>query len=344
MPYDFSYNPGVQDVSGQLFAQGLAQAGDAIAKGITDYREKQKQKAQADAAVNWLKRNGQAFGLDVDPTDDGELQAAVKAAGGGSQAIQMISALTTAKQSRDLQAAQVAAANAQAQDRMLRITQDQRNVDAARQAASPIAPDPTAGQPADPNAPPPAPRDPTGEEMIRRYLQAGGEPNAGTAHMLMAAAKPQAQPQLQTIVLQDENGKPVTFAWDGRSAPQRITTKDAKDVTQTMLIGGKQYTVGPGNKYFDEKGAPVEFGAEKPMTATDWIISGQKPEDYKKYRDAFASATAPAPAPAPSSAAPAGTGAAGAAPPVVKTKADRDALPPGTPYVGPDGKMYVKAK
>lgn len=61
---------------------------------------------------------------------------------------------------------------------------------------------------------------------------------------------------------------------------------------------------------------------------------------YKYFR---AQEQGVAPAEAPPGANPAPPAApAGAAKPTVKTKAERDALPPNTEYIGPDGKTYIK--
>lgn len=68
MPYNFSYNPGVQDVSGQLLGQGIAQAGQGIAKGIDQYQRQQEENkklaAQAKALEQLLPTYAQAAGID----------------------------------------------------------------------------------------------------------------------------------------------------------------------------------------------------------------------------------------------------------------------------------------
>lgn len=68
MPYNFSYNPGVQDVSGQLLGQGISQAGQGIAKGVDQYQRQQEENkklaAQAKALEQLLPTYGQAAGID----------------------------------------------------------------------------------------------------------------------------------------------------------------------------------------------------------------------------------------------------------------------------------------
>jgi hypothetical protein len=85
------FNPSVNDNSGQILAQGFGHAVEAISRGVSDYRREQKRKEEEEAAVAFIKQHGARFGLDV--TDDKEVRAAVKAAGGGPQAVQVFGAM-----------------------------------------------------------------------------------------------------------------------------------------------------------------------------------------------------------------------------------------------------------
>lgn len=73
------YNPGVQDISGQLYGHGISQAGNSIADMIKVWSQKEDEKkeaiANAKADEQWISRNAELFGgedkvqelLQVDP-------------------------------------------------------------------------------------------------------------------------------------------------------------------------------------------------------------------------------------------------------------------------------------
>jgi hypothetical protein len=107
------FNPGVYDRSGEIIAAGISSATDAISRGIAEHRKEKKRKEEEDAAIEFLRRNGARFGVNV--TDEKELSATVKAAGGGPQALQVFSAMQQAEerkaaaaQHQQLVAAQIA--------------------------------------------------------------------------------------------------------------------------------------------------------------------------------------------------------------------------------------------
>lgn len=61
----------------------------------------------------------------------------------------------------------------------------------------------------------------------------------------------------------DASGNPVEGVFDGNNfSPLR---KAEGPATQTVKVGDRTLTVGPGNKYFDEAGKPVEFRGDKPL-------------------------------------------------------------------------------
>lgn len=70
MPYNFSYNPGVQDVSGQLLGQGISQAGQGIASGVKDFQKEQDTTkllgAQSKAFETIIPIYAQAIGMAPD--------------------------------------------------------------------------------------------------------------------------------------------------------------------------------------------------------------------------------------------------------------------------------------
>lgn len=167
------------------------------------------------------------------------------------------------------------------------------------------------------------------------YLRAGGR-NVQTAATLNNIGRKNAPSRVgQTQVI---DGVTYVYTQDGNLSPLAKDKAD-KPAVQTVQIGGKTYSVGPGGQYFDAQGEPVDFSREKPMSATDWIISGNKAEDYATYRSQFSRAT--------------GQGAAGAAMAATAAPAAPDLskpitpdqaakLPKGTRFVGQNGKTYVK--
>ncbi len=201
----------------------------------------------------------------------------------------------------------------------------------------------------------------TGAEVLRRYLAAGGDGTGGMGQLVAAAAKPPKEKrELQTITLKDDEGKPVTFAWDGASAPQRISKERLPEKPQS----------GAGKLLEDaarlEASGDVENGKmlraiaakqaeDKPLDPIAYAMTGGKLEDYASYAAAFKkasaslkekpgtaekpAATAPAAkAPAAPAAAPAAAGAA----PLISSQAEFDQLAKGAKFKLPDGRTGVK--
>lgn len=98
------YAPSVNDRSGEIFAHGVSQSLDTLLRGVGEYRREKKRKEDEEAAVEFLKTNGARFGLNVQ--DDKELKSAVKAAGGGPQAIQVLQAIEEHEQRKQMVAQQ----------------------------------------------------------------------------------------------------------------------------------------------------------------------------------------------------------------------------------------------
>ena len=324
----FSYNPGVVDQRGAYMAAGISQAAQAIAQGITGYRTKLDDKKAEDAAVEWMTKNGAKYGINT--LDEGEMKAAVKAAGGGKQAIQMIAGLQQQEQESKMREAQIAEMQA---------TQAQRE---QRAKASVAAQAPVqfqrprvmgAGEGAGvydlANQQVTDQRLPMPEEAVAAYMKAGGDAggaeNLAQAYQHLQALKDSGQPFKPSLM---ELGNGVSAMTTSKGSAVPITKGEPKPTTQSVQVGGRKLTVGPGNRYFDENGQAVDFGGEKPMTATDWIISGQKPEDYKGYRDKFATATG-------------GTGAVSGGSKEITTQAEFNKLPKGASFIF-NGRAGVK--
>ena len=171
-------------------------------------------------------------------------------------------------------------------------------------------------------------------DQAAAYRAAGG-----TNPSTMAQLHRETPRSLQTITLKDEQGVEHSFAWDGASAPQRIAPKPVKPTSQTVEVGGRKLTVGPGNKYFDESGKPVDFPTARPPSPPDILIKKEDPELYNAQRTEYLDwikskqgAAKPADAAKPDGAA--------QAPALPKF----DAAHEGKTVKGPDGKLYVVTK
>jgi hypothetical protein len=57
--------------------------------------------------------------------------------------------------------------------------------------------------------------------------------------------------------------------------------------TRELAVGGRKLTVGPGGKYFDEKGAPVDFGSNTPPRAPEPFLKTIDPELYQAQREEY---------------------------------------------------------
>ena len=80
MSYQFQYNPGVVDRSGEILAAGLEKAQANIARGIMEYRKKKEDDEMSRSAMDYALKSGLV-------QDEGEAKAAIKAAGGGREAL-----------------------------------------------------------------------------------------------------------------------------------------------------------------------------------------------------------------------------------------------------------------
>lgn len=276
--------------TGAILAQGLDRLGQGISRGIEDYRRKKKEKEAEAAAISWLQKNGQAMGLDA--TDEGELKAAVKAAGGGMQAIQLISALETQQQQRSaarqqqaLAAEQLAAAQQQRQQRL-------RSSGAAALAAG--------GTPG---------RDETGaliqggasfrdlepggaaaspDEVVAGYLSRSGD-IAGAGGLAEAYGRLEALKQKDRgpYVADFGNGLRGVVANGNFIVDPRLRQEPEKPATREVSVGGKKMTVGPGDKYFDEEGKPVQFTAGRAPSPPPFELKATDPELYEAMRDEY---------------------------------------------------------
>lgn len=93
------YAPGVQNVSGQLLAQGVQQAAQSIAGGLQDYYKRQEEKKQEEQGIAAMQKFAsenpelaQTVGL-RDPNDKAAYKAILKSFGGVPQTMQAMSSL-----------------------------------------------------------------------------------------------------------------------------------------------------------------------------------------------------------------------------------------------------------
>lgn len=78
------------------------------------------------------------------------------------------------------------------------------------------------------------------------------------AETILQMLEPKFKPELST--LPDGTTAMTTSRKSAVPVSRPKDSEPEKPVTQTLKIGGKTYTVGPGNRYFDEQGNPVQFG------------------------------------------------------------------------------------
>lgn len=154
-------------------------------------------------------------------------------------------------------------------------------------------------------------RDPKRIEEIRQTGEAAAK----------AIPKQPNTPQAVTLTYPD--GTAVKGVWDGNNFSQE---KQPPEQTPTML-----------GRLISERDAAIKSGRTDLVAAYDSAIAAQGKQDGLSAQDLIAAVSggrAPAVAQATAIGAPAVS--------TVKTKAERDALAPGTRYTGPDGKVYTK--
>jgi hypothetical protein len=182
--------------------------------------------------------------------------------------------------------------------------------------------------------PPPATRDPTSSEILKSYIKNGGALN----NDVLKAAQMQAQPT------------PGGFS---SAAEARASIPAGSRGQVQQAANGRyivQYQVGPaavppGSEYErivnqldasdaldkpTEQQTPREKALFERLKALNKVGAGNSVDMILGDGSGAGSAI------------PGSTQTASADMPRPKTKAERDALPPGTSYIGPDGKVYTK--
>ena len=312
-----AFNPGVYDRSGEIRGAGMLGAMQIISQGMGQVKQVREENKKLDAENKALEllTKSTAGKVGLPPELVEQLTVSNGDESPRAKNARLKTALTgvLSQAQLDEEQAKRALINAQVAQIGAAQSRDSRNEAAARAAvaARPVTlPDPSAvGGAFNSGTPIPAATGgdvPEGDEMMRRYLAAGGN-DPRHAEMLVAAAKPKKQDRrLETITLKDEQGNPVNFAWDGASAPQRI----GREARETKPLSG------PGKLLQDAKTLEAAGDAtsakllrdiaskqaeDKPMDITAFVISGGKPEEYRDYVSQFRAARggangAPAPA------------------------------------------------
>lgn len=302
-PWDVS-NILLSNQAGARMGAGIAsfggQIGGALQQAVMMHRDKKKEVEANDAAVQWLKKKGPQYFKDLDVSDDGELKAVVKAAGGGRQAIQMIAGLeaqqqaaAAAEQQRQIQAAQLA--------EMERAKQTQLRSRGAAQLAAGGAPRGAeleamimAGDQITSSRMGAATPDSAVLDYLSRTGDAAGAGNIADTYTRLEqlrAEREQFKPELVDL------GNGVTgMTTSRRSAIPVQKGEAAKPLSpQGRLMADADALERAGRK--DDAAAlrkvatSARASGNKPMSATDWILTGGDPAEYRSYVEGFTKST-----------------------------------------------------
>lgn len=258
--------------AGAYLGQGLREGMQSVARGIYEHRrreaDKQREADQTAAAVEFMKANGIV-------RDDGEGKAAVKAAGGGAEAVRMIGAF---RQEQRAQAQFDAENRRMAADveRMQREAEQARINELALSSA--VAPRPYTAAEGMYLRQPGATRQPRIEEIALSYLQGGGRDQDV---MKLAWEAMQREQQFRPSRINLGDGVEAMTTSPSSAVP---LARGESATRQISVGGGRSLTVGPGNRYFDESGRPVEFASAAAPRPPEWTLKGSDPELYDAMR------------------------------------------------------------
>jgi hypothetical protein len=285
------YNPGVQDISGQLYGQGIERAAQGFTKGVQEYWRKKEEKERENEFVGWMKGNAQKMGLPItgdDAEDDKMIRAGYKAV--GPQQMMAFTQYLQEKEARE-QEAQAREEMRQAQIAQMSAHTDQvRAMMAEREtegSAVRAAFDPSAG---------------TAQQIMQgrsfEQLEPTGEVDRGEAYMRAGGRDPQMAKALmrerawepRKIQLDDEDAVIMTSPHSAVPAPSS-RPKKLKSAEPEKSADGKFYRSGPED---DWKPVPSERDDDRPLTVNEFLmsptLSTKYGDDYGRYREAFAAA------------------------------------------------------
>lgn len=253
--------------SGQYRAAGIQTAAQNISRGIMEYRQQQQEKEAAEAAKRWLKTNATAYGLQVNVADEKELGAVIKAAGGGPQAISLISQLTQQKQQANVMAQEAELRKAQLQQIQAQQQQQQANAGAMTVAAG-----------GSPGAAQLAAMLKNGRVGFRDlqstgnfatdYLRAGGELTPQVVELARMLSKGQQAPASYQTIDVPGAGKMVVDAATGApvDAAKIIKPSMSSDAGPQISSDGKYQRSGPNDEW---KPIPEKKNDAKALTSQE---------------------------------------------------------------------------
>jgi hypothetical protein len=279
--------------SGEIWGRGLAQLGETIGEGIAGYRRQKQEKEQEQAAVDWIRANGGELGINTG--DEGEIKAAVKAAGGGPGAMRMIADVESRRRQRQMDALQLGEILRQREQAATDRT-------ALAGATAPVAGTRprTAAEGAfimrDPNIA--TQRDPTGDEAVLRYLRAGGS-GEGASRLAqtyasmekMKAGGRQFLPELVDLgggvsAMTTSRGSAVPVSKGAAAAPKPFSNAGKLLADADALAGG-------GRKEDADllRGIVQKQGSGTPMSHMEFMMmkymEGEMGEEYQRYLGGF---------------------------------------------------------
>lgn len=294
---------------GDRFAAGLQQAAEGFAAGIERKKLKDEQKKKDDQALLFMQRVAPQLGLD--PNDTETLKAGIEGMGGADRALQVASQIKQIQQQQT--ANQIQQRQLEELTRSIRDNRIDRN--AAQTALGGINQDGV-----------------TARDLLGTYAGAGGNSirTAGDlAEIGRAIAPRNTAPQLMDFGggirgVVDPNGNthmiPQPGTTGGSSAFERIL---ANQVARGKISPEK------ADKLTLDYLERMSSKGEGDLAETARML-GIDPAEMN-------GSTGSPQAAAPTAATPAAT-------PTISTKDQYDSLPPGTRFIGPDGKEYEKPK
>lgn len=295
---------------GDRIGAGLQQAAQGFVAGIERKRMKDEQKKKDEQALYFMQKLAPDLGLD--PNDTETLKAGIDGMGGASQAIAAYSQIQQLKQQR-----QAEQENRLRLDELTRAIRENRIERGAQQGA--LAGIGGAGV--------------TAQDILGSYARSGGSSvrtAADLAEIGRAIQPRQSGPQLVDFGggirgVVDPNGNthmiPQPGTTGGSSAFERIL---AQEVASGRIKPEKAAEITAN--YLKRMSTPQEDDMASVARALGI--------DPNEMNPSTGSGQAPAPA-SPAKAQSAQT-------PTISSKAEYDALPPGTRFTGPDGKEYFK--
>ena len=171
-------------------------------------------------------------------------------------------------------------------------------------------------------------------EVLRQVASEGGDVGDPRVAAIIDALKPPERP-FEPQWLTGPDGM-AAMTTSSKSAVPLQRPQPPAPATQQVQVGGKSYTTGPGNRYFDEAGNPVDFSPSVPR-APDPLMRTMDPELYDAQRAEYLRYVQGQGGGAPGSGAP----AAPSAPVVITSQAEFERLPSGAAFIY-NGRQGVK--